>query len=516
VEILFGHMDLWLILPEIILLNTILLLFIYNFFAAKYFISIYNLVIFINIILINFFFLYIYYYKLGISKLLIFQDDIIFDDITILSKCFIIGCFILVFYLLIVYFIHYRIFLTEYISLVLFLLFATLCVLSAYDFLYLYITVELQALCSYVLAASKINSKLSVEAGLKYFIVGAFASALFLFGIATLYNITGLTNFYKLKLYFVMNNIITDNTFHFTIFFAIIFIFCGLFFKLGLAPFHFWLPDVYQGSPLPIIAFFSILPKLSIVIILIRLHYTIFNSVIIPFIELNNKFLNFIIFENILVDRNLFLTFFLTIGLLSLFIGAINALGQFNIKRFFAYSSINNLGFFLISYSLGLVTGVEAAIIYFFVYLFLSMNFFILVVLTRFFVNNLVIKLIDLSVIDIFLLQISFSLLFFSMAGVPPLLGFFSKFYVYLNLFLTKNYFIVIVVGLLMLLSTFYYIRITVFLFFLQGLKKYTLQKKNNYLLPFFSGIFFFLNIFLFTQFDILVFLVKQLVLNLF
>ena len=210
----------------------------------------------------------------------------------------------------------------EYLILILLSTLSMMLLVSSYDLISMYLAVEMQSLCFYVLAASQRDSEFSTEAGLKYFLLGAFSSGIFLLGCSLLYGLTGLTNFEAFSMFFAQMEQVNQAKEWMFIQLALIFILVGFFFKLSAAPFHFWAPDVYEGSPTSVTAFFSIVPKISIFGILIKLFF-------VSFYELA------VLWQPLLIAS----------GILSLFVGAFGAFAQKKIKRLLVYSSIGHLGF---------------------------------------------------------------------------------------------------------------------------------------------------------------------------
>ncbi len=338
----------------------------------------------------------------------------------------------------------------------------------------MYIALEIQNLCFYVLASLKRFNNFSVEAGLKYFLLGSFSSSLLLFGISLIYGLLGTLNIFDL--YLILINFNYEYIYIF-FFLALFFFICGFFFKLGAVPFHWWVSDVYEGSPTIIMMIFSIFPKIVLLFLLIKFYFYLF------FFEFN---LN---------------NFFLIIGLFSIVIGGINAMYQLKIKRFLAYSTIVNIGYILIALSIFSLEGMFSSIFYLFCYLF---SVFIFFWFFLFFRKNKKIEffyLNELSLISYNLLLLFFiSILFFSFIGLPPFMGFFGKFFIYLNLLFQFNYFILIVLLIFSVIIGFYYLRIIRFLYFYN----FIIEKKNItffYINNFFI-LFIYINIFFLFFFD--------------
>nr|YP_009541996.1 NADH dehydrogenase subunit 2 [Neogoniolithon spectabile]AYR06666.1 NADH dehydrogenase subunit 2 [Neogoniolithon spectabile] len=336
----------------------------------------------------------------------------------------------------------------EYWILILFSLCAFIFLFQVYDLLSLYLLLELQTISFYILASYKRNSEFSTEAGIKYFVAGAFSSALLLLGCSLLYGIFGSTNFEDFNILFMSlpNKIMT--VYKNSILISLVFLYSSLLFKVGAAPFHMWVPDVYEGSPTITTSFFAIFPKLAIFSILIRL----------CFFSFNNLF-------------NTWLYLFFITSLISLTLGSLGALMQLKWKRLIAYSSISHVGFILIGFLMGDQIGITS--IYLYLYIYMITNFGVFSILTGFrvlkhpfwyqirFFNELK----SISILNP-ILAISLTIILFSMAGIPPLAGFFAKLFILIPGVQSNSYFLVIIAVLMSCLSSFYYIRIIQILYF--------------------------------------------------
>ena len=234
------------------------------------------------------------------------------------------------------YFLYEKIFLYEYPFLLLLSVQGSFLLLMSYDLFVIYLALELQNLCYYVLASIKRYSSFSTEAGLKYFLLGAFSSSLFLFGVSIIYGIFGTLNLFDISFIIEFYDVNSP-----ILFISVFFLLSGLIFKLGGAPFHWWIPDVYTGSPTIVTMFFSLMPKLVYVFLFIKLFFLFFSF--------NYNFTNII---------------FVIIGLFSLAIGIVNAMYQYRLKRFLAYSAIANVGYLFLTFSLSSYFGVFSSIFF--------------------------------------------------------------------------------------------------------------------------------------------------------
>lgn len=358
---------------------------------------------------------------------------------------------ILVFFSIIILFFFYnyllyvRISNYEYYILYLFSIWGMLVLISSMDLLSMYLSLEVQSFCLYLLVASKRKHLLSIEAGLKYYILGGLSSGLFLFGCSLIYGNCGMTNILDIQLYsLVFKDSILSSGSGVLIGFSLIFI--SLLFKLGAAPFHVWVPDVYSGSPLFITGFLSSIPKMSIYFFLIKLLYISFKA--------------YGLFWNHPLAY---------VCIISLFFGIFGSLYQVNIKRLLAYSGIGHVGILL----MGLCTlssyGVASGIFYGIIYLSLIISIFSAILLFRNNTNNLRLgnifsyRYLSKNNLSLCLLLSCF---IFSLAGIPPFLGFLSKFFVFHALIDSDMYLLAFFGIFSSVISTFYYIRIVRLLFF--------------------------------------------------
>src|SRR6056300_2059094 len=248
----------------------------------------------------------------------------------------------------------------EYLILILLSTLSMCLLVSSYDLISMYLAIEMQSLCFYVLAASQRQSEFSTEAGLKYFLLGAFSSVVFLLGCSFLYGITGLTNFESLATFFAQDTQVNQTSDWFFIQIAILLIAVGFFFKLTAAPFHFWAPDVYEGAPTSVTAFFSIAPKLAIMAVFLRLFLVGFYDFLFSW-------------QSILIVSSL----------LSLFIGSFGAVSQTRVKRLLVYSSIGHMGYLLMGVASGTVEGVQSVLLYLCIYSVMTLNIFAIVLSLR-------------------------------------------------------------------------------------------------------------------------------------
>lgn len=331
----------------------------------------------------------------------------------------------------------------EYSVLILCSILGMLVMIGSYDLIVFYIGLELQSLSLYVLAAFNRNKINSSEAGLKYFVLSALSSGLLLYGCSLIYGFTGSTNF----------NIISENIFSSSTgnVFGLVFILVGLAFKISAVPFHMWAPDVYEGSPTSVTLFFAVVPKIAALTVFIRFLY-------VPFVDLIDQWQTIIIF----------------LSIASMLFGAIAAIGQKNLKRLIAYSSIGHMGYALAGLAVGTNSGIQNSIIYICIYIIMNLGVFCcLFVMKR--GDKFYDDLDDLSGLSKNHPIVSFSLLIllFSLAGIPPMAGFFAKFYIFISVIEESMYFLAIIGLLSTVISAFYYLKIIKIIYFDKPKAKY-------------------------------------------
>ena len=311
-----------------------------------------------------------------------------------------------------------------------------LLMISSYDLIVFYLGLELQSLCLYILASFRRDNEKSTEAGLKYFVLSALASGLLLYGCSLIYGFTGSTNFYLIS-----SNLDSSNA---GAVFGIVFIIVGLAFKISAVPFHMWTPDVYEGAPTSVTSFFALVPKIAALTVFIRFMY-------VPFINVIHQWQTIIIF----------------LSIASMILGAVAAIGQNNIKRLMAYSSIGHMGYALAGLATGTNSGVQSSVIYLTIYLVMNLGAFGCIFMMRR-ENNFYENINDLSGLSKNhpMLALGFLIILFSLAGIPPLAGFFAKFYIFMAVIESKMYALAIIGLITTVVSAFYYLRIIKIIYF--------------------------------------------------
>ena len=551
------------IFPELFLGISIIYLVLHSTFLAiqKKYPLIQSSVLYLSILVLIFASFLVYNEHLNSVEMSCLNNTYVSDYISFISKIVIGSLSVFCLLMMHSYILTQQINNFEYFLLFLFSVLGLFLLCSSNDLLTAYLAIELQSLSFYVLAAFKKNSTFSVDAGIKYFILGAFASSMFLFGSSLLYGLTGSVSFDDFQVLFVntfpgqpVDNIafyeVLEESFHdtcysvcvtypdliwlfsteigtiFSIFdcqydvretyvnfnylensigldsilnssfdvslikFALIFILIALFFKLTIAPFHIWAPDVYEGSPSSSTFFFSVVPKLAIFVLLIRIFYFSFYGFV-------DSWRHFII---------------LTV-IFSVIIGSFGGLNQRKLKTLLVYSTISHMGYSLIAFSAGTFASLQMLFSYLIVYSFSGLciwSIFMSTQLKNTYTQKQNKDLTDLVLLgkSNYMLAIFFTTVLFSVAGFPPMIGFLVKMGVFLTAMEASMYFVALVSILCSVVGTFYYIRLIKILYFekvLVGKLYHPINSQSSVLIT----LLFFLFLFLFCN-PTLLFLVSQ------
>ena len=426
------------IYPEIFISLSIMFLLIFGVFKKNsssivYLLAVLTLIISLGLI-INF---------LTDQETYLFNNSYKIDQLSIFMKVITIISGIFVFVSSYTYTKLEKIYNIEYSVLILCSILGMLVMISSYDLIVFYIGLELQSLSLYVLAAYNRNKIQSSEAGLKYFVLSALSSGILLYGCSLIYGFSGSTNFELIS-----ENILSSENRNV---FGLVFILVGLSFKISAVPFHMWAPDVYEGSPTSVTLFFAVVPKVAALTVFIRFLY-------VPFVDLIDQWQMIIIF----------------LSLASMIFGAVAAIGQKNLKRLIAYSSIGHMGYALAGLAVGTNYGIQNSIIYICIYLIMNLGVFCcLFAMKR--NNQFFDNLEDLSGLSKNhpIISLSLLILLFSLAGIPPLAGFFAKFYIFISVIEQSMYFLAIVGLISTVISAFYYLKIIKIIYFDPPKEKY-------------------------------------------
>jgi NADH-quinone oxidoreductase subunit N len=325
----------------------------------------------------------------------------------------------------------------EYGALFLLATLGMLMLISASDLIALYLGLELMSLPLYVIAASNRENLRSTEAGLKYFVLGALSSGMLLYGASLIYGFTGTVNFAGIAK-------ATQNGAGLGLIFGLVFLFVGFCFKISAVPFHMWTPDVYEGAPTPVTAFFAAAPKVAGIAIFARV-------TVVAFPGITHEWQQIVVF----------------VSIASMALGSFAAIGQRNIKRLMAYSSIGHMGYALVGLAAGTAEGVQGVLIYMSIYVAMTLGTFAVILSMRR-DGRLVETISDLAGLSRTHPTMAFFLavLLFSLAGIPPLAGFFAKFYVFLAA-IKAGLFTLAVIGVLTsVVGAYYYLAIVKLMYF--------------------------------------------------
>jgi NADH-quinone oxidoreductase subunit N len=330
----------------------------------------------------------------------------------------------------------------EYGALFLLATLGMMVLISAGDLIALYLGLELMSLALYVVAASDRENLRSTEAGLKYFVLGALSSGMLLYGASLIYGFTGAVGFAAIAM-------ATHAGASIGLIFGLVFLFVGFCFKISAVPFHMWTPDVYEGAPTPVTAFFAAAPKVAGIAIFVR-------ATVVAFPGITHEWQQIVVF----------------VSIASMALGAFAAIGQRNIKRLMAYSSIGHMGYALVGLAAGTAEGVQGVLVYMSIYVAMTLGTFAVILSMRRdgkFVENIG----DLAGLSRTHPTMAFflAMLLFSLAGIPPLAGFFAKFYVFLAAIKAGLYLLAVIGVLTSVVGAFYYLTIVKIMYFDEPVK---------------------------------------------
>jgi NADH-quinone oxidoreductase subunit N len=326
----------------------------------------------------------------------------------------------------------------EYTVLVLLATVGMMTMISANSLIALYMGLELQSLSLYVLAAINRDSARASEAGLKYFVLGALSSGMLLYGASLVYGFTGSTEFPQIAAHLGQHGAGLGMVF------GLVFVIAGLAFKISAVPFHMWTPDVYEGAPTPVTAFFAAAPKVAAMALVTRV-------MVEPFGSIATDWRQIIVF----------------LSIASMVLGAFAAIGQTNIKRLLAYSSIGNMGYALVGLAAGSEQGVQGVVLYMIIYMIMTLGSFACLLAMR----RKGVMLEDISDFSGLarhdrLIAFIFAMLMFSLAGIPPLAGFFAKYFVFAAAVQAGLFTLAIIGVVSSVVGAFYYLRIVKIIYF--------------------------------------------------
>jgi NADH-quinone oxidoreductase subunit N len=326
----------------------------------------------------------------------------------------------------------------EYVVLVMLATVGMMMMVSANDLMTLYVGLELQSLALYVTAAMNRGDARATEAGLKYFVLGALASGLLLYGASLVYGFSGQTQLDQIA------KAISVGSRSIGLLFGVVFLLAGVAFKIAAVPFHMWTPDVYEGAPTPVTAFFATAPKVAAMALFIRI-------VTVSFAPVTHDWQQIVIF----------------LSICSMVLASFAAIGQTNLKRFIAYSSIGHMGFALVGLSSGTSDGVEGVLVYMAIYMTMTIGFFACLLALRT-EDGIIQNISDLAGLSRSrpFIAATMAVLMFSLIGLPPLGGFFAKWLVFLAAMQANFYWLAVIGMLASAVSAFYYLRVVKTMYF--------------------------------------------------
>ena len=443
----FNASELIFALPELFLLSAISIILLFDLFASERLKPLTYYLTQLSLIITG----WLAFDLIGESAT-IFSGTFVLDTMGSTFKVFIMGFAIIA----LVYTRHYlkahELFRNEYFILALMSILGMMVMVSGHSLLTLYMGLEIMSLSLYALIASARDRSVAIEAALKYFVLGAIASGLLLYGMSMIYGITGSLDIAQISNFARASTLASQQTLILN--FGLVFLVIGVAFKLGAVPFHMWVPDVYQGSPTSVTMFLSTVPKIAAIALLIRL-----------------------LIDGLGDLQHYWSDLLMIIAVLSIALGSLVALMQSNIKRMLAYSTISHIGFVLLGFVTGVVEGYGAAVFYIFVYILMSLAAFgsIIVLNKNGFEADQISDYQGLSKHSPWFALIILVVML-SMAGVPPFIGFYSKLFI-LQQVIAEGYVILAVIAVVFaVISAYYYLQIIKTMYFDDADKEITVS----------------------------------------
>lgn len=434
----FDTSSLWLALPEIFLLSAIVVILLLDLFLDKPFKQVTYYLTQLSLLISGL----LAFNLIGHPQTIIFNGSFVLDDMASVFKVFMMGATMVA----MVYSRHYlrvhSLFRGEYFVLVLLSVLGMMVMISGYSLLTLYLGLEILSLSLYALIAIARERTDAVEAALKYFVLGAIASGLLLYGMSMIYGISDSLNISDIASFASSANLASRETL--IINFGLVFLVIGIAFKLGAVPFHMWVPDVYQGAPTSTTLLISTVPKIAAVAMLVRILVDGLGSMHAYWSDL-----------------------LMVLSILSIMLGSVVALMQTNIKRLLAYSTISHVGFIMLGFATGTLTGYGAATFYMLVYVLMSLAAFGVIILLnkQGFEVNQISDFKGLSKHSPWF-ALMMLIIMLSMAGVPPLVGFYSKFFILQQVVSAGFITIAVIAVIFAVISAYYYLQIIKSMYF--------------------------------------------------
>jgi len=434
----FDTSTLWAALPEIFLLSAIVVVLLLDLFLTKPFKQVTYYLTQLSLLITAI----LAFNLVGEPKTIIFSGSFILDNMASIFKVFMAGSTMVALVYTRHYLTEHKLFRGEYFVLVLLAMLGMMVMVSGYSLLTLYLGLEILSLSLYTLIAIARERSGAIEAALKYFVLGAIASGLLLYGMSMIYGISGSINVADIAT-FAANATLASREM-LILNFGLVFLVIGIAFKLGAVPFHMWVPDVYQGAPTSVTMFLSTVPKIAAVAMLVR-----------------------ILVDGMGAMHEYWSDLFMVLALLSIALGSVVALMQTNIKRMLAYSTISHIGFILLGFVTGVVEGYGAAVFYVLVYILMSMAAFGMIILLnkQGFEADKISDFKGLSKHSPWFALMMLAIML-SMAGVPPFIGFYAKLFILQQVISAGFITIAVIAVVFAVISSYYYLQVVKSMYF--------------------------------------------------
>ena len=434
----FDTSTLWAALPEIFLLSAIVVVLLLDLFLTKPFKQVTYYLTQLSLLITAI----LAFNLIGEPKTIIFSGSFVLDNMASIFKVFMAGSTMVALVYTRHYLTEHKLFRGEYFVLVMLSMLGMMVMVSGYSLLTLYLGLEILSLSLYTLIAIARERAGAIEAALKYFVLGAIASGLLLYGMSMIYGISGSINITDIAT-FAANSTLASREM-LILNFGLVFLVIGIAFKLGAVPFHMWVPDVYQGAPTSVTMFLSTVPKIAAVAMLVR-----------------------ILVDGMGAMHAYWSDLFMVLALLSIALGSVVALMQTNIKRMLAYSTISHIGFILLGFVTGVVEGYGAAVFYVLVYILMSMAAFGMIILLnkQGFEADKISDFKGLSKHSPWFALMMLAIML-SMAGVPPFIGFYAKLFILQQVISAGFITIAVIAVVFAVISSYYYLQVVKSMYF--------------------------------------------------
>ncbi len=443
----FDTSTLWAALPEIFLLSAIVVVLLLDLFLTKPFKQATYYLMQISLFITGL----ITFNLIDQPQIIIFSGSFILDNMASVFKVFMIGSTMVAMVYTRHYLTQHALFRGEYFVLVLLSVLGMMVMVSGYSLLTLYLGLEILSLSLYTLIAIARERAGAVEAALKYFVLGAIASGLLLYGMSMIYGISGSINITDIANFAANADLASRETLILN--FGLVFLAIGIAFKLGAVPFHMWVPDIYEGAPTSVTLFLSTVPKVAAVAMLVR-----------------------ILVDGLGAMHAYWADLFMVLAVLSIALGSVVALMQTNIKRLLAYSTISHVGFILLGFVTGIISGYGAAVFYVLAYILMSLAAFGIVILLnkKGFEADQISDFKGLSKYSPWF-ALMMLVVMLSMAGIPPFIGFYSKFFILQQVISAGFVTLAVVAVVFAVISAYYYLQIIKYMYFEESDKDITI-----------------------------------------